>query len=234
MSQMSTVPVDEVPAAAIGRSNADPGTGGATPKKSRAWWPWLAAAAVVIVAGVVGGLLLARPATDDGPRNSLTLVAQAAQSGDWNAVNAYLDVEAVAGHYADTAFAQATGSATASVDATMPRSSGMGGSRPQTGPAAMKKVFVARTVQSLRTLVERGDLDANAGGLQSLMLVGEAESVDAGESRATVTVVIPGVGGKDETVILTMNKVDERWRIVAVDGISSLLGTAADEQQTDG
>lgn len=232
MSDTSAVPVDEAHEVTDDRSAM--GSTGSAPKRSRAWWPWLVVAVVVIVAGVVAGLVLARPSADDGPRNSLTLMAQAARSGDWNAVNSYIDVEVVAGHYADAAFAQAMGTATASVDPTMPTSSGMGGSRPQTGPSAMRKVFVARTVQSLRTIVERGDVDATAGGLQSLMLVGKAESVDVRESTATVTVVIPGAGGKSETVTLTMKNIDERWQIVAVDGISSLLGTTAEEPQADG
>lgn len=232
MSDTSAVPVDEAHEVTDDRSAM--GSSGSAPKRSRVWWPWLVVAAVIIVAGVVAGLVLVRPSADDGPRNSLTLMAQAARSGDWSAVNTYIDVEAVAGHYADMAFAQASGTGTASVDATMPKSSAMGGSRPQTGPTTMRKVFVVRTVQSLKTIVERGELDANAGGLQSLMLIGKAESVDADESTAKVTVAIPGPGGKNETVTLTMKNMGERWRIVAVDGISSLLGTTAEEPQVGG
>jgi hypothetical protein len=202
-------------------SHAEAGAEGAPlarQPKRRLWLLWLLAAVAVIAAGAVGTSLIQQKQAED-PAYALHRLAAAADNEDWERVQRYMDVEAVALGFAETTIERAL-----SGDGTVD-SAGAGGGMGSGGfPAGkMQGRFAAQFKDLLKSRVESGDAFAE-GSLFGALLAesqGDIERVSAEEASATVEVA--AADGEVEDVTLRMSRIGEDWVLVAVGGTTDLL-----------
>lgn len=180
----------------------------------------VAAAAVVVVVAAIALALLWEPS--GSPGHSLRELRNAAAAGDWSGVERYFDAESVASVYVAAALEGAfadDGARTGTTGTTR----GMGGS---VGVGEdMESAFVLRFADALKTAIEGGTLSAGDGGIAAILL-GDApfEVETAGDMEATARISVPTAAGATEDVVLRMRRVDDHWRVVALDGITDLTG----------
>lgn len=164
----------------------------------------LALAAVAVVA-VAGALL--RVNDTHAPQYSLEQMAKAAQNKDWDGVQKYIDVDAVASTFVDAALSKAFG-----VDTSGTAGPGVG----------MKPAAVQMIEDSLKNSVVNPS-GASIGRLSGVLFMEKAKSVTSvGENEALVTVEIPVSASETRDVVLRMARADDHWRITAFENAAEL------------
>lgn len=190
----------------------------------------LVAVAVFIAAVGVGVMVVVTP-NEESPRRSLTRLTEAVEGKDWNGVQRYIDVDAVASNYMATLLANAQGDAAAEASATLGREgvkdndTGMGDSGADSGGTTMNPVFNELFKDSLRKGVESGSLRSDAGGIASVLLGKKPKDIDYESADvALVTVEVPAAAGATRVITLRMERVGGLWRITSVANLDDLLG----------
>lgn len=182
------------------------------PKRPRRW---LLIAALVVVSAVtvaaVSGLLRARDA--GSPQYSLRQMASAVENKDWSGVERYVDVDAVASHFVGSMFAGQAAEGT----------SAAGAMRPGLAPK-MTATFTRQFRAAVQQAVEATAATANRG-VAGRPFVLRAKSVTyLGQNEALVLVELPVAGGGAQDVKLRMKRVDDHWRVIAVEDVADLMG----------
>lgn len=166
----------------------------------------LAALAVVAVVVVVGALLRANDT--HAPQYSLEQMAKAARSKDWDGVQKYIDVDAVASTFVDAAISNAFGADT----------SGTVGA-----DSAMKPKAIQQIKDSLEKSVENAT-STETGVLSGVLFVEKPKAVTyVSEDEALVTVEVPVSAGGTRDIRLRMKRTDDHWRIAAFENAAELL-----------
>jgi hypothetical protein len=172
------------------------------PAKPRRFLP-LAALAVVAVLAAVGALLWVD--YTHTPQYSLGQMARAAQNKDWDGVQKYVDVDAVASAFVDVAISKAFGEDTSGASAL---------------GAGMKPTAIRQFKDSLKNSVENATSTKTAG-LSGVLFVTKPSSVTyVSNEEALVTVEVPSFG--DQSVRLRMTWADDHWRITAFESAADL------------
>lgn len=175
-------------------------------ERRRIWW-LLAAIAVALVLAMAGGVGWMRYAAT--PQYSLAQLENAARGRDWAGVQKYIDFDAIA--------SDLIAGVTAKVTAQDSSGSGaLGASMAQ----RMKPAFVRQLKDGLKKSVEGGGTQ-QTGGLSGLLVAKEPKSVTFVGDKALVTVAVPSSGGGAQELKLTMKKVGDLWRIVALETSAS-------------
>jgi len=171
----------------------------------------LVAALLLIVAA--GGLAWVNYTRS--PAYSLVMLAGAVQNKDWDGVQKYVDVEAVVGQAVDAAIAKTPGGETG----------GLGALGVELAPS-MKPALVQQAKDALRAAVEQGAVGSGEiqGVLVSVLVARQVKSVTYSGDEALVTVEVPRKSGAPFELRLTMKRVDDSWRVVAVENILDLPG----------
>lgn len=180
----------------------------------------IAVAAVVVVAAAIAVALAWEP--PGSPERSLRDLRTAAAAGDWSGVEARFDAGSVATVYVNAALEGAFADDDARTGTTG-TTRGMGGS---VGVGAdMESAFVQRFTDAFKTAIEEGTLSADEGGIAAILL-GDApfEVETTGDAEATARISVPTAAGATEDVVLRMQRADDHWRVVALDGITDLTG----------
>jgi hypothetical protein len=199
--------VDRAPEALAseGRAGGEP-----IPARSRRFAPLALTLAILAVVGVVGAVLWTN--STHTPEYSLGQMASAA----WNAVQKYVDVDAVTSGFVDAAISTAFGAG----------ASGTGMSR--TGSAIGQTGMKSAAAQQFRDSLKQSVANAastNAGGLSGFLFVKQPKRVTyPSKDEALVTVEVPTGRGGAQDVALKMNRVADHWRITAFANTADLLG----------
>jgi len=227
--------VDRTPAAAAVDTQqsevvtaAKPRTGGmGTPKKRSRLLVLITVLAIVVIGAVVGGLLWQQYL--QSPRHALAQLAAATESQDWSGVQTYVDVDAVASNFVDAALSNAQGEDAAGEEDER----GAGEDSPmraqprkERDTPSMKSAFVDQFGDALKQAVEDGTLNADAGGVSSVLLGEKVTDVAyVSETEAAVTMAVSDGAGRTRDIRLRMQKADDHWRIIALENIDDLLGS---------
>lgn len=204
-------------------SDAGDSRSDSAPHKFRRWL--LVAALAVGLIGLISGLFWFRFTTT--PQYSYRQLSGSARRGDWVGVQRYLDAESVASSYVDALLSNA---ASGSADAAARPSTmgGRAGGSKAPGAASgseMKISFAKRFEASLKQSVEDSALK-DRGGISSVLIAGRPGRVTfVSEDVATVAVEVPEGDDADPDAQLTMQRVDDHWRVMAVSNIDDLLGS---------
>lgn len=207
-----------------------PGSTKPIPKKSRRFSPPIAALAVIAVIAVIAGLVWVR--YTQSPQYSLGQLASAAQNKDWDGVQKYMDVDAVASHFLDAALSNARGDDSADDDSAdddtrMGDDTGMSGGTSGAGTTrTMGPAFIQRFRDALKKSIEDATLKSDAGGVSSVLLGKKPKSVTyVSKKEASATVEVPAGAGGTQDVTLRMQWADDHWRITALENVADLLGS---------
>lgn len=147
------------------------------------------------------------------PSYSLGMLAKAAQDRDWVGVEKYVDVDAAVGQAVDAAVAQGLTGDT----------SGFGGL--VAGLAEMKPALVQQVKDSLKKSVESGQVPLGGSpGVAAIFTGKQVKSVTYVGTEALVTVEVPQKTGAPFDMRLKMKRVDDFWRITAIENILELPG----------
>jgi len=146
------------------------------------------------------------------PRYSVGQLARAAADGDWDGVQKYVDVEAVVSHRVDAATMGTFGGG----------DSWLGAVGAKLAESA-KPGLTQGASNLLRTGIEMGPDRPNAAvDLAGLFALKSVKSVTYAGDQALVTVAAPY--GKERTIDVTlrMKRVDNFWRVIAVEDSAAL------------
>jgi hypothetical protein len=168
----------------------------------------LAVAALAVVAAVVAVGAVLRTNDTHAPQYSLEQMANAARNRDWDGVQKYMDVDAVASAFVDVAISTAFGDDTS-------RSGAVG--------AGMKPKAIQQIKDSLKRSVENAT-STESGDLSGVLFVDKPKAVTyITKDEALVTVEVPLSAGGTRDIGLRMKWADDHWRIAAFDNAAELL-----------
>ncbi|MCE5204138.1 MAG: hypothetical protein ABFC80_08905 [Coriobacteriales bacterium] len=200
------------------RDTTDPESSRPDRKARRRLW-FLPVIVAVIVVGVALVGLQSGTRHRQSPEYSLEQMARAAQDGDWNGVQRYIDATAVANAFMDAMMSQASAEETNAAAGSM-----SGAMTFERATEKMRKTFSAQFESALRDSVEKAsasDGDPPSG----LAYVSGAENVSYDDQgQAIVTVRLANDGNETQDVRLRMKQTGDHWLIIAVEGTSDLLG----------
>jgi Protein of unknown function (DUF2939) len=187
---------------------AAPATPPSRPAKSRT--P-LIIAALVLIALLVGAGLWWLDYTRS-PAYSIGQLAQAVQDRDWNGVQKYVDIDAVVGQVVDAAVGKSTEGGTSGLEPLLQQLAG-----------SAKPALVQRAKDALRQAIESGGSWSGygLGSLVGVCAANQVKSVDYIGDEALVAVAVP-YGGKVFDVRLRMKRVDDHWRVTAIENVLDL------------
>lgn len=190
-------------------------TAGASAKKSRGRLVVALMVAGVLLIAVVGGLVWMNYTRS--PAYSLGLLASAAQNRDWDSVQKYVDVEAIVGKAVDAALGKTLKEDTSGLGA-------LGAELAQ----STKPALVQQAKEVLRQSIERGAgaILPNRSWLVSSFVVKQVRSVTYIGDEALVTVEVPLKPGAPFELKLKMKRVDDFWRVVAIENILDFPGVS--------
>lgn len=168
-------------------------------------------ALALLLAAVGGGV--AWVSYTRSPGHSLALLTQAAQGKDWDGVQKYVDVDSVVSQAVDAAVARNLGDDTVGLGAL---AAGL--------TQAMKPTLVQQAKDSLRKSVEQGKVPATGGqpGAAYIFAAKQVKSVTYIGDMALVTVDVPQKSGPPFALRLKMKRVDDFWRVTAIENILDL------------
>jgi hypothetical protein len=154
-------------------------------------------------------------------------MADAVRDGDWDGVQACVDVEAVAGAYIDTALSNASGGDSTDSAGS---GSGMGGNSTPPGPPqpglgdTMRAAFTTQFTTALKRLVKNKGM-TESGEVAPLLLVGDPAKIEEiSETEAVATVAMPDTAGELQDVSVRLAKAEDGWRITAFENLDDLMG----------
>jgi len=188
----------------------------------------LAAAALLAAVAIAFSLLPSRDA--DSPKFSLDRMTEAIRNGDWDGVQKYMDIDAVAASFVDAALATALEGD--SPDALTGNVGGMGGGGNAPGSSGsglagtMKGVFTEQFRESVKQSVEaRGK--TSTGEPSSLLLLEDPTNVElVSETEAVATVNVSTDDGTQD-VVIRMIRVGDHWRIMALENFADLMSSVS-------
>lgn len=188
-------------------------------------------AAVALVALAVIAFALLQDRRTGTPEYSLGQMTEAVRSGDWDGVQKYMDIDAVAGSFVDATLANAMGED--SPDALGGGAGGMGGGGNAPGSSGpglaetMKDVFVRQFREAVKRSVEaRGK--TSTGDPSTLLLIENptsVESVSETEVLATVQVRTDAAGTQD--IAVRMIRAGDHWRIISLENFAELMSSVS-------
>ena len=199
----------------------EPQAGTSTPHKSHAALiVTLALIAILLLAGI--GAAVWWIDFTHSPAYSIGQLAEAVQRRDWDGVQKYVDIDSVVRQAVDAAVSTAVKQDTSGLAALA------AGVAQFTKPA-----LVAQTKQTLRTSVEQGQstLTTDSISLVGFFAINQVKSVTYVGGDALATVELPLARGKPLELKLRMKRVGDHWRVIAIDNILELLGSAAGHVQ---
>jgi len=173
------------------------------------------AAVAVILLLVAVGVGVAWVSYTRSPTYSLGMMANAARSKDWDGVQKYVDVDAVVGHAVDAALGQGLKSTT----------SGFGGL--VAGLAQSTKPALSQLAKaSFKNSIESGQVSLGGlVGVASIFVGQRVKSVTFTGNEALVTVEVPQDAVAPFDLKLRMKRVDDFWRVTAIENILELPNT---------
>lgn len=181
-------------------------------------WTWLLVLAGTVIIAVAAVAYFAERQAGS-PTGSLAALSKAARHGDWDAVETYVDVDAVASQIARSRFAVATGGDPGG-EAPPEAGGAMGaGESPAAMEARMSTVYVDNFRTILQERVEAG-IERGTAGVEGVLVAGRAkhvEHVSDTEVRATIEVPVDDDGTAE--IIVTMVRVDDHWQIIALENL---------------
>jgi len=201
---------DSVPIQEMHTGNLPVMESGASPTK-RSRLPLLIA--VVVAVAVLAGAGLWWRSFTRSPGYSLGQLAKAVQEKDWDGVQKYVDIDEVVDQLMGVAMSQALEE----------DDSGFGA----LGAAlfeSMKPALAKEVKDSFQEAIENGvsDGDSAPSSLAGFLAADKVKSITYIGDEALVTVEIPGDGDKSVDLRLRMKRVDDFWRVVAIENIEDL------------
>jgi hypothetical protein len=173
-------------------------------------------AAVVLLAAAIGGVLWIE--FTRSPAYSVARLGNAIQNKDWNGVQKYVDVDAVVGQAVDVAVSKAVGGDT-----------GILGELGSQVASSTKPVLAAEAKTLLKQGVEQGlgSVLPNQDVLVSSFVLTQVKSTTYVANEARVTVEVPLKTGAPFELKLRMRRVDDHWRVVAIENVGDVVGAVA-------
>lgn len=176
-------------------------------------WIFVAIALSMVVIMLVGAGIWWRNYTTS-PGYSLGQLAKSVENKDWDGVQKYVDIEAVVGQVIDVAVSKAVEE----------DDSGFGAFAAGFAQS-MKPGLVQQAKDELRKSIEDGSVSSKGDeSLRSYFSAEKVKSVTRIGDEALVTVEVPD-GDKTLDLKLKMKRVDDFWRIIAIENIEDLLLT---------
>ena len=188
-------------------------------------------AAVTLVAVTAAAFALLPSQEADSPEYSLSQMTKAVRDGDWGGVQRYMDTDAVAASFVDAALATALEDD--SPDALTGNVGGMGGGGNAPGSSGsglagtMRNVFVEQFGSAVKRSVEaRGK--TSTGEPSVLLLLDDPTSVEfVSQTEVLATVRVPTDDGGMQDVVIRMLRVDDHWRIMALENFADLMSSVS-------
>jgi hypothetical protein len=196
-------------------TDSQPGT--RTHRRSRAALiVTLALIAILLLAGI--GAAVWWIDFTHSPAYSIGQLAEAVQRRDWDGVQKYVDIDSVVRHAVDAAVSKAVKQDTTGLGAL---AAGI--------VKSTKADLVAQAKLTLRQGVEQGQSTLATDSISSVgfFAINQVKSVTYVGDEALVTVEVPLARGKPLELKLRMKRVGDHWRVIAIDNILDLLGSAA-------
>lgn len=208
VSDTGDTPVSEMPSPANGPTSPP-----VTAAKKKRGGCALVVALILLLVAVGGGLAWVNYTRS--PTYSLGMLANAARNKDWDGVQKYVDVDAVVSQAVDAAVGQRLTSDT----------SGFGGL--VAGLAqSMKPALIQQAKAAFKKSIESGQVSVGGlGGVASIFAGQRVKSVTFIGEEALVTVEVPQDAVAPFNLKLKMKRVDDFWRVTAVENILELPNT---------
>jgi len=187
-------------------------------------------AAVAVIAITAVGIALLDSRDVGSPEHSLAQMTKAVRSGDWNRVQEYMDIDAVASSFVDATMATALeGDAP---DALTGNVGGMGGGGNTPGSSGsglagtMKDTFIQQFRNSVKQSVEaRGK--TSTGEPSTLLLLEDPTSVELVSETEALATVSASTGDGTRDVVIRMVRAGDHWRIMALENFADLMSSVS-------
>jgi hypothetical protein len=168
--------------------------------------------AVVVLVAILAGAGLWWLDYTRSPAYSIGQLAQAAQNRDWIGVQKYVDIEAVVGQVVDAAVSRSVKGDTSGLEPLLRQLAG-----------SAKPALVQRAKDALRQAIESGGSWSGygLGSPVGVYAANQVKSVTYVGDEALVSVAVP-YGGKVFDVRLRMKRVDDHWRVTAIENVLDL------------
>lgn len=169
-------------------------------------------AALVVVLLAVAGTLAWRGFTQS-PRYSVGQLANAVDDKDWDGFVTYVDVDAVL----DQAYDQLA-------EESLPSEGSLFGGIAGSLAESVKPTVLVQAKSALRRAVESGVIPAGDGPtpFRQLFMITNVKSVTHRDTDALVIVEVPLSKTRSVDLELRMTKIDEFWRVTAIENIAEL------------